>query len=335
MRRFRIFLDANVIVDAQLRDIFLTAAELEVIDVRWSDNVLDEASHALQEKLKLTAAEVRGLRSAMTAAFPLASVGRANELHESIELPDPGDVHVLLAAIESECDLLVTRNLRDFPEESLPQGAEIGVASPDEALVEVVGLDQAGMTQVLMRTVDRLRRPEVSLEGYLERLDRTAPVGAAALGAAAGIESYQKIFHDIVRSHSETSPFEAVRLIIDGLRLGDQNRVFRLVAPELRQVLTGMDEPTATRVFAQLLDQLSDALEGDDWGFPTASRPTGPNAELVKYVKVGNEPITVREPTLLEYGHLFWMELRGNEWLLVDLDGEDPGFADYLASRPY
>lgn len=42
MRRLRVFLDANVLVDAQVRDLILRAAETGLVDIRWSRRVLDE-----------------------------------------------------------------------------------------------------------------------------------------------------------------------------------------------------------------------------------------------------------------------------------------------------
>lgn len=40
MRRPRIFLDANILVDAQIRDIFFTIAEARLIELRWSNRAV-------------------------------------------------------------------------------------------------------------------------------------------------------------------------------------------------------------------------------------------------------------------------------------------------------
>ena len=34
---------------------------------------------------------------------------------ETLSLPDPGDCHVLAAAIQADAEVIVTFNLRDFP----------------------------------------------------------------------------------------------------------------------------------------------------------------------------------------------------------------------------
>jgi hypothetical protein len=47
VRRIRVLLDANVLVQAQVRDLFLRLAEAELIDIRWNAQILDETRRTL------------------------------------------------------------------------------------------------------------------------------------------------------------------------------------------------------------------------------------------------------------------------------------------------
>lgn len=51
-------------------------------------------------------------------------------LIEGLKLPDPDDRHVLAAAIKAGAQVIVTRNLKDFPETDL-QPWDIEAQSPD------------------------------------------------------------------------------------------------------------------------------------------------------------------------------------------------------------
>ncbi len=56
------------------------------------------------------------------------------DLIEGLRLPDPNDWHVLAAAIRGCADVIVTRNVRDFPADVLsPFGIE--AQHPDEFVV--------------------------------------------------------------------------------------------------------------------------------------------------------------------------------------------------------
>ncbi len=115
MRRLRVLLDANVIVNAQVRDLICRLAEAELLDVRWSAAILEETRRALVEGLGLDPSKVDRLLDALGRAFPAAPVEGFEGLIDQLDLPDLDDRHVLAAAIHGECDLLVTDNVRDFP----------------------------------------------------------------------------------------------------------------------------------------------------------------------------------------------------------------------------
>lgn len=92
MRLTRVLLDANVLVDAQLRDLFLRLAEAGLIEVYWSAEIMHELRGALTQARGLDETKVDRLILALDSAFPDASV-QAPELPSIPELPDPDDRH--------------------------------------------------------------------------------------------------------------------------------------------------------------------------------------------------------------------------------------------------
>ncbi|MEX2620605.1 MAG: PIN domain-containing protein [Egibacteraceae bacterium] len=76
----RVLLDANVLVDAQLRDLPLRAAEGGLVDVRWSDRILEETHRTLTKQLGLPLENVVRLldapdRCGSSALLPMAVTG--------------------------------------------------------------------------------------------------------------------------------------------------------------------------------------------------------------------------------------------------------------------
>ena len=55
----------------------------------------------------------------MDQTVPDCLVTGFEELIDSLELPDPEDRHILAAAIRSQAGVIVTYNVKDFPEEVL------------------------------------------------------------------------------------------------------------------------------------------------------------------------------------------------------------------------
>lgn len=70
MRRLRVLLDANVLVDAQVRDLFCRLAEAELIDLRWTSPILAEMRRALEEDLRLDVSATDRLLAALQRASP-------------------------------------------------------------------------------------------------------------------------------------------------------------------------------------------------------------------------------------------------------------------------
>lgn len=326
MRRLRVLLDANVLVDAQVRDLFFTLAEAELIEVRWSDEILEETRRALVDRLRVTPDGVDRLLEAIARAFPGASVEGYGHLTDGIELPDPDDRHVLAAAIHDECDLVVTFNEKDFPDEAVLE-SDVQVLSGDEAVFMLAGLFPGRIASIVAVQVARLKRPSMTIEEFLDRLATRVPTGTAALGAALGIETWERIFEDIMLAESSTSAQGAVRQLIRVVEDGDLESTADLVDAQFAEELTGKLAPTEQEVHDVLQERLSDVFAQEGWGIATARRPHGPDVELVKLVQAGEKPLVAFEQQEAR-GHLFYMRWMEPGWVLVDLDGPDPSVGE-------
>jgi hypothetical protein len=87
---------------------------------------------------------------------------------------------VLAAAIRGRADVIVTRNVRDFPEEALtPFGIE--AQHPDEFIVHLLGLRPSPVIEAAQRHRKSLRRPAMATAEYLEMLEREGLTETAAI----------------------------------------------------------------------------------------------------------------------------------------------------------
>ncbi len=113
--RFTAFLDACVLGSGLRRNILLSLAEAGLFRPRWSSRVLDETEKAIAV-ITGGSADTGRQRRAMEAAFPEALVSGFEHLEEGLQLPDMNDRHVVAAAIATAAAVIVTDNLKDFPE---------------------------------------------------------------------------------------------------------------------------------------------------------------------------------------------------------------------------
>lgn len=167
------FLDASVLYPAPLRDLLLELAVSGLYRAKWSGRVHDEWTRALlRSRPDLTAARLERTRRLMDAHVRDVLVAGFEDLVPSLELPDPGDRHVLAAAIRAEADIIVTANLKDFPASSLaPHGLE--AEHPDPFLARLYGRWPAKFVEALHRVRGRLRHPPLSPDEHLRALRRS------------------------------------------------------------------------------------------------------------------------------------------------------------------
>ncbi len=174
-------LDANVLYPAGLRDFLLRLADRYLYTPLWSADIHSEWMRSLlADRPDLPADALERTRAAMDRHFPEAVVTGYDALAATLDLPDPGDRHVLAAAIRGRADEIVTRNLRHFPADRLASNA-LTAHHPDAF---VVGLFEANPDEVLAAVRGHraaLRNPPRSASDHLAALERVGLVRTASL----------------------------------------------------------------------------------------------------------------------------------------------------------
>lgn len=166
--------DANIFYPAPLRDLFIRLAQTGLIRARWTEMIHDEwVRNVLTDNPHLSAKRLERTRILMNEAVRDCLVTGYEELVNSLMLPDPGDRHVLAAAIHSGAEVIVTFNLRDFPTETLAR-FDIQALHPDDFLVGLLDLAPGIVCTALKKQRESLRNPPKTIEELLTTLESQA-----------------------------------------------------------------------------------------------------------------------------------------------------------------
>ncbi|MFV2038451.1 MAG: RSP_2648 family PIN domain-containing protein [Paracoccaceae bacterium] len=130
-------LDANVLFPTVMREILLGVAKTGRYQPQWSARILDEWLHAAGKAGAAHRVAAQGEVALLNARWRDAAVAPDPALELSLYLPDPGDRHVLAAAISGACDLIVTQNLKDFPRKLLAEHSLTAI-HPDAFLSDIL-----------------------------------------------------------------------------------------------------------------------------------------------------------------------------------------------------
>lgn len=161
--------DANVLYPGSLRDLLVRLGQSRLFQAKWTDQILDEAFSAIIRDQPELTDKLGRTRELMNNAIADAQVTGYEPLIEGLELPDAADRHVLAAAIVCNAQVIVTANLRHFPDELLAP-FDIEAQSPDEFVMNVLELAPARVIGVIKDQARALTRPETTFEELLERL---------------------------------------------------------------------------------------------------------------------------------------------------------------------
>jgi hypothetical protein len=179
--RVTAFLDASVLYPAMTRSVLIYLALADLYRPLWSEVVHDEwTRNLLKDRPDIDPARIARTRHLMMMHLPDALVSGHEPLIDALKLPDPGDGHVLAAAIKGGAQVLVTANLRHFPAAVLdvygirarhPDGfiRDLIESEPDDA-IEAFKIDRASLT-----------KPAMTVEDYLAALERSGLTEVATL----------------------------------------------------------------------------------------------------------------------------------------------------------
>lgn len=130
----------------------------------------------------LTLAQLTRTKNLMNTNVRDCLVTDYESLIPSLELPDPGALHVLAAAIRSGSSFIVTFNLKDFPMVALaPYGVE--AIHPDEFILQLIDLDAVEVLKTAHRQLSTLKNPPLTGDKYLDTLDKARTTAVSAVTA--------------------------------------------------------------------------------------------------------------------------------------------------------
>jgi predicted nucleic acid-binding protein len=180
MDRLAAFFDANVLYPAPLRNLLMRLALRDLFRAKWSQSVHDEwIEAALRDRPKLDRKKLERTRALMDAHVRDCLVEGYEALIEGLVLPDPGDRHVLAAAIRGGAEVIVTMNLKDFPAKTLaPYGIE--AQHPDTFIMQFIDLDAGAVVAAAHEHRASLRSPPKTVQAYLDSLERQGLIQTVA-----------------------------------------------------------------------------------------------------------------------------------------------------------
>jgi len=172
--------DADVLYPAPLRDLLLTLGGEGEFRARYSAEILDEVFRNLKgDRPDLSPEALDRTRLRMEEAIPDVLVVGHMTLVESLVLPDPGDRHVLAAAIKAGAEVIVTRNQVDFPASALAE-FDVEAQDPDVFVHHLVDLVPGMVCGAINRMSRRLQNPPRSPAEVVDTLERNGLVQTAA-----------------------------------------------------------------------------------------------------------------------------------------------------------
>ncbi|HBM90782.1 MAG TPA: PIN domain-containing protein [Rhodospirillaceae bacterium] len=168
---FTALLDACVLYPAPIRDLLVHLAKTGLYRAKWTDKIHDEwIRNLLTDRPDLTKEQLNRTRVLMDKAVLNGLVHNYEDLIQAMALPDPDDRHVLAAAIRCRADVIVTYNLKDFPENILNK-YDIQAQHPDEFISHLIDLAPGTVCFSVKNMRETLKNPPYNISQMFSTLE--------------------------------------------------------------------------------------------------------------------------------------------------------------------
>lgn len=172
MANFSAVYDACVLYPAPLRDLLLQLATTGLFRAHWTADIHKEwMRNVAMNRPDIAPKQLERTRELMDAHVHDCLVEGYESLIPAIDLPDDNDRHVLAAAIVAGADVIVTYNLKDFPDEKL-NCYGIEAQHPDEFLTHLIDLAPSRVCAAAAGIRSRLRKPPKTAAEYIDTLEQ-------------------------------------------------------------------------------------------------------------------------------------------------------------------
>jgi hypothetical protein len=176
MTTFTALYDACVLFPFELRDTLVRLGRTGLFRAKWTERIHDEWIRSLlarcrEEQRDKMAISLARCREAMNRAVPDCLVEDYEDLIPILKLPDENDRHVLAAAIRGRADVIVTANLKHFPQTALNQYG-IEARDPDLFVTNCIDLDVEVVCEVLREQREDYIRHPMTADELLDRLSK-------------------------------------------------------------------------------------------------------------------------------------------------------------------
>ena len=177
---FIVVYDADVLYPNTLRDLLIRLGQSGLVQAKWTSQILDEALGAVaKDHPDIPDEKLTRLRERMNASVRDCLVTGYEPLIAGLQLPDPDDRHVVAAAITAKAQVIVTRNLRDFPGAYLAQW-NIEAKSPDDFVLDQLDIDDRVVWSCVQQIANSRTRPPMTVDDVLGQLERSGLVASVA-----------------------------------------------------------------------------------------------------------------------------------------------------------